>query len=174
MGSGKSSVGRQLARCTGYRFHDTDLLVRLRVGKSIPDIFVQYGEAFFRAQETEVLRQLQPERHMILATGGGIVIDPVNAPLLRRLGPVVWLSADEATIWERVRRNPNRPLLQTPNPRETVHRLLETRRELYVAAADFTVDCSGLNHQEVARQVLASVRGWPGRGHRGTTESSGG
>lgn len=173
MGSGKSSVGRELARGTGYRFRDTDLLVRSRVGKSIPEIFAVHGEAFFRAQENAVLRSLQRERAMVLATGGGIVLDPANGPLLRRLGPVVWLVADESTIWERVSRNPNRPLLRTANPRQTVRKLLNARQDLYAAVADFSVDSTGLDHQQVARQILATVRDWPGRGDERPTQNPG-
>lgn len=166
-------MGRELARCTGYRFRDTDLLVRLRVGKSVPEIFAAYGEAFFRAQESEVLRSLQTERALVLATGGGIVLDPANGPLLRQLGPVIWLTADEATIWARVSRNTNRPLLRTPNPRQTVRQLLRTRQGLYAAVADFSVNSSGLNHQQVARQVLATVRSWSGRGDERATQNPG-
>ena len=173
MGSGKSSVGRELARCTGFRFRDTDLLIRSRVGKSIPEIFAAYGEAFFRAQETEVLRSLEAERGMVLATGGGIVLDPANVPLLRQLGPVVWLTADEPTIWARVSRNATRPLLQTANPRQTMSQLLRARQVFYAAVADCAVDSSGLSHQQVARQVLATVRDWPGRGNEGPTQNPG-
>jgi shikimate kinase len=173
MGSGKSSVGRELARCTGHRFRDTDLLVRSRAGKSIPEIFAAHGEGYFREQEKEVLSLLQTERAMVLATGGGIVLDPANRRLLRRLGPVVWLIADETTIWERVSRNPNRPLLHTANPRQTVHQLLEARHGFYAAVADFSIDSSGFNHQQVARQVLATVRDWSGRGDEGSTQDSG-
>jgi len=173
MGSGKSSVGRELARSTGFRFRDTDLLVRSRVGKSIPEIFAAHGEAFFRAQEKEVLRSLQTERAMVLATGGGIVLDAANGPLLRRLGPVVWLIADEPTIWARVSRNPTRPLLHTANPRQTVRELLRVRQRFYAAVADFSVDSSGLNHQQVARQVLATVRDWSGRGDERSTQDPG-
>ena len=164
MGCGKSSVGRELARCTGFRFRDTDLLIRSRVGKSISEIFAAYWEAFFRAEEKEVLRSLQTERAIVVATGGGIVLDPANRALLRRLGPVVWLTADEPTIWARVSRKPTRPLLNTANPRQTVRRLMRERHDLYAAVADFSVDSSGLNHQQVARQVLATVRDWSGRG----------
>jgi len=174
MGSGKSSVGRELARATGFCFHDTDLLIRHRIGKSIPEIFAAHGEAFFRAQESEALRSFERQDKIVLATGGGIVIDPANVPLLQRLGPVVWLVADEATIWARVSRNPNRPLLQTPNPREAVQQLLKTRYPLYAAVADFSVDSSGLTHHQVARQVLAGVRSWPGRvQNKGATQDSG-
>jgi shikimate kinase len=169
MGSGKSSVGRELARQTGLRFEDTDLLIRSRVGQSIPEIFAAHGEAFFRAQEHAALRELQTRQQFVLATGGGIVLDRANRMILRSLGPVICLTADEETIWARVGRNRNRPLLRTPNPRQTFHALLIHRVPLYQEVADFIVDSTRLSHGEVARQILTVVRGWPGRSDDGGT-----
>ncbi|HEY0789807.1 MAG TPA: shikimate kinase [Chthoniobacterales bacterium] len=163
MGSGKSSVGRELARQTGLPFEDTDLLIRGRVGQSISEIFAAHGEAFFRAQERAALRELQTRQRFVLATGGGIVLDPANRTTLRSLGPVVCLTAEEETIWARVSRNRHRPLLDTPNPRQTLRELLTTRSPLYEEVADFTVDSTGLSHGEVARQILTVVQGWSGR-----------
>src|SRR5262245_11414958 len=109
MGSGKSSIGREIARRLGFRFCDTDSIIRQKYGKSIPEIFSVWGEASFREEEHLVLRELQNTRGIILATGGGIVTQPRNLPLLRQLGVVIWLVADEQTIWWRVCRNPTRP-----------------------------------------------------------------
>ena len=169
MGSGKSSVGRELARQTGLRFEDTDLLIRSRLGQSIPEIFAIHGEPFFRAQEQAALRELQTRQHFVLATGGGVVLDPANRVILRRLGPVICLSAEESIIWARVGQNRNRPLLQTPNPRQTLRALLTERAPLYEKVADFTVDSSRLTHGEVARQILMVVGGWLGRSDDGGT-----
>ena len=170
MGSGKSSVGRELARQTGMLFEDTDLLIRSRVGQSIPEIFAAHGEAFFRAQEHAALRELQTrQRLFVLATGGGIVLDQANRVILRSLGVVVCLTAEEETIWTRVARNRNRPLLQTPNPRQSLHTLLTTRTPLYKEVADFIVDSTRLSHGEVVRQILTVVQGWLGRSNDGGT-----
>src|SRR5580700_11870609 len=111
MGSGKSSVGRLVARTLGGRFVDTDRMVIDRAGCAIPEIFAQKGEAHFRELETEALRSLLGAKGLVAATGGGIVIARENRALLRKVGMVVWLTADEETIWERVSRNKNRPLL---------------------------------------------------------------
>jgi shikimate kinase len=153
MGSGKSSVGRLVARTLGGRFVDTDRLVVDRAGCEITEIFAEKGEAHFRLEETRVLRSLLGSQHLVVATGGGIVILPENVAILKKLGPVVWLTASEEMIWERVSRNRKRPLLHTENPRETLRALLAKRTPLYEAVADFSVDTTLLTHAEVAGKI---------------------
>ena len=160
MGSGKSSVGREIARRWGFRFIDTDTTIRHKYRKSIPDIFATFGEPFFRDEENKTLQALQASQEAVIATGGGIILQPRNHPLLRTLGVVVWLTASEETIWERVSRNQNRPLLQTNDPRTTIRNLMSTRYPLYGAVADITVETTGLTHQEVADQAVAALNGW--------------
>jgi shikimate kinase len=157
MGSGKSSVGRELARRWRFRFVDTDAAIRRRFSKSIGEIFATYGEDFFREQEHDVLRDLLGQERAVIATGGGIVLQEQNVVLLRRLGRIVWLTASPDTIWERVRMSTHRPLLQNEDPRGTMDLLLQARSPLYAAAADLTVDSSGLLHSEVADRVVASL-----------------
>lgn len=160
MGSGKSSVGREIARRWGFRFIDTDTTIRQKYRKSIPDIFATFGEPFFRDEEHKTLQELQASQEAVIATGGGIILQPRNHPLLRTLGVVVWLTASEETIWERVSRNQNRPLLRTNDPRTTIRNLMSTRYPLYGAVADITVETTGLTHQEVADQAVAALNGW--------------
>lgn len=161
MGSGKSSVGRELARRLRFRFLDTDKIIRHRFRKSITDIFASLGEPLFREEENKTLQDLQNSDHGVIATGGGIVLQPRNHPLLRSLGIVVWLTANEEATWERVSRNQNRPLLRTKDPRSTISDLMLTRYPLYRSVADITVETSGLTHQEVADRVVAALRVWP-------------
>jgi shikimate kinase len=161
MGSGKSSVGRELARRLGFRFIDTDTTIRQKHKKSIPDIFASFGEPFFRDEENKALRDLQDIDHMVVATGGGIVLQPRNHDLLRSLGVVVWLTATEEVTWERVSRNQNRPLLRTQDPRTTIRNLMATRYPLYGLLSHITVETSGLTHQEVADRALGAIRLWP-------------
>jgi shikimate kinase len=165
MGSGKSSVGREIARRWGYRFIDTDTSIRQKYRKSIPDIFASFGEPLFRDEENQVLQDLENTSQAVIATGGGIVLQPRNHPLLRALGVVVWLTASEEAIWERVSRNQNRPLLRTRNPRATISNLMSTRYPLYHSLADITVETSGLTHQEVADHAVAAIRLWPTAQH---------
>jgi shikimate kinase len=158
MGSGKSSVGRELARRWGFRFLDTDSIIRNQLGKSISEIFSVFGEPFFRDQEFATLTKLLHCHRSVIATGGGIVIQPRNANLLGKLGTTIWLKADQATIFERVSRNKNRPLLQTDDPETTIARLLAERAPLYESTADLIVDSSGLSHHEVAERVIAGLK----------------
>jgi len=157
MGSGKSSVGRLVASTLHGRFVDTDRLVVDRAGREIADIFATEGEGWFRQQESGALRSLLAGSGLVVATGGGIVTVPENVPVLKKLGFVVWLTASEETLWERVSRNKRRPLLHTENPRETVRVLLEQRNPLYEAVADLTVDTSGLTHAEVGERICRRI-----------------
>ena len=158
MGAGKSSIARELSRLGRRRWVDTDRLVVQEAGMPITGIFATRGETTFRALETAALRSLIDSRRLIIATGGGIVKEPANRDLLQGLGCVVWLTADEDVLYERVSRNDKRPLLQTQNPRATLHELLERRRPLYADCAHVTVDTSTQSHAQVAETVLAHVR----------------
>jgi shikimate kinase len=165
MGSGKSSVGREIARRWGFRFLDTDSMIRRKHGKTISEIFESSGEPYFRDQENLALQDLQASFDAVIATGGGIVLQPRNHALLRSLGLVVWLTATEEVIWERVSRNQNRPLLKTDNPRGTITNLMSLRNRLYDSVADITIETTGLTHQQVADRVVAAVNLWSPSGH---------
>ena len=154
MGSGKSSVGRELAKRWNFRFIDTDAMIRHKYDLSIPDIFAIHGENFFREAEYQALVRLRGISSTIIATGGGIVIQPRNLPLLRILGPVVWLCADQTTILDRVGKSAHRPMLNQADPEESVTRLLNERAPLYQKAADLRIETSGLTHREVADRVV--------------------
>jgi shikimate kinase len=157
MGAGKSSVGRSLQRRTGLARIDTDEMLTERFGASIAQIFEKQGEEKFRDAETETLRKLTPDRPTIIVTGGGIVLRPDNVDLLKRLGTVVWLTADEATLFERASRRNDRPLLQKENPRPVFSELFRQRDPLYGAAADLRIDTAGKNHDQVADTILMKL-----------------
>ena len=133
-------------------------LIVERTGLSIADIFATQGEAWFREQESAALRSLGILHRAVVSTGGGILLRPENRELLRELGFVVWLTASEEILFERVSRNKKRPLLQTADPRATVHELLEARRAHYQEAAQFTLDSSTLTHAAAAETVIAEAR----------------
>jgi shikimate kinase len=163
MGAGKSSVGRWLERRTGLARFDTDEMVADRFGTTIAQIFEQHGEETFRDAETETLRKLETKQASIIVTGGGIVMRTENVDLLKQLGLVVWLTADEATLFERASRRNSRPLLQNENPRAAFSELLLRRAPLYQTAADFQVDTSRLTHDEVAERILRKLEELPAR-----------
>ena len=158
MGAGKSSVGACLRRRTGLRLLDTDEIVASNFGMSIPEIFAEHGEKKFREAETEALRRVRTEEQTIIVTGGGIVLRKENVEILKSQAAIVWLDGDEETLFARVSRKPNRPLLQTKNPRETFLQILGARRPVYAKIADIRVDTSVLTDEEVAVAILAKLR----------------
>jgi shikimate kinase len=157
MGAGKSSVGRTLARMTGLPRFDTDEMIGARFGLTVAEIFEKHGEEEFRDAETEALRGLTGNQAAIVVTGGGIVLRPENRRLLRELGTVIHLSAEEETLFARISRRSTRPLLRTEDPRATVTELLRSRLPAYREVADVEVDTTLLSHDEVAEKILKSV-----------------
>ena len=164
MGSGKSTVGRLVARRLRFQFLDTDMLVEERARMTIPEIFKRHSEPYFRERETGVLESLKGARRHVFATGGGIVIVPGNILLLRSLGMVVLLDADPEEIYRRVSRNTDRPLLQVEDPKARVMELMAERAPLYKEAAHFRADTTNLRHDDVAALIISEARrifGWP-------------
>lgn len=160
MGSGKSSIGRELSQMLGYPGIDTDNLIEERAGKPIPEIFEEVGEEGFRDLESSVLRDLQagqPSRR-IIATGGGIIGRPENRELLRQLGFVVWLVVSASEILRRTGRSKDRPLLNNDDPEGTVSRLLEQRLPFYRESAHQEVETDNLTFPEIATGIIESAR----------------
>lgn len=158
MGTGKTSVGQRVARSLGFRFVDTDKLIVKQAGKPIPKIFEEEGEEAFRRIETEVLRKCAESGGQVISTGGGIVTREENRGILREAGYVIWLRASPEVIYERVRRNRNRPLLQTPDPMKTIQELLEARNGLYESCSDLSIKTDHLTMDETCFGVAESAR----------------
>lgn len=158
MGAGKSAVGRCLRRRMGLTLLDIDEVVASNFGMSIPEIFAEHGEKKFREAETEALRRVRTEEQTIIITGGGIVLGKENVEILKKQAAIVWLDADEETLFARASRKQNRPLLQTKNPRKTFSQILGARRPLYANIANIRVDTSVLTDEEVALAILAKLR----------------
>jgi shikimate kinase len=161
MGTGKSVVGKALEEKTGLPRFDTDEITSSKLEMPIKEIFSTHGEEHFRNLETETLRSISLEEPAIIVTGGGIVLRKENVDLLRQLGTVVWLDADEATLRMRIRRLSDRPLLRTANPMASLSELLAAREPLYRRAADLRVDVSQKNPQEIAELILENIENFP-------------
>ena len=161
MGAGKTAVGTALARLLGVDFRDSDEEIVLAANRSIAEIFERDGEAFFRARETEVIGRLLRGNPCVLSTGGGAFLSETNRQLIHEVGISVWLRADLELLWQRVRHKTTRPLLRTPNPRETLSELYEARLPFY-AKADLVVDSSAdLSLEEMAARVQEALRTRP-------------
>ncbi len=153
MGTGKSAVGKRLAGKLKSRFVDMDEILETRAGKLISLIFAEEGEARFRSMERELAQELAQEQGLVIATGGGIVLNPDNIGDFGRSGMVVCLSAAPAEILRRVRNSTHRPLLNQPDPGAAIRQLLAKRQALYDAIA-CQVDTTGKTVGAVAQEVL--------------------
>ncbi len=153
MGTGKSSVGRIVAHQLRFRFIDTDEWIESQLGMSIREIFSKEGEPAFRNHERRALEALARETGMVIATGGGIIVDPANLAGLKNHALVVCLWASPETIWERVRHQTHRPLLQAPDPPARIRELLAARAPAY-RQADVLIHSGVRSSRQVAMQVL--------------------
>ncbi len=138
MGAGKTAVGKALAGLLDVPFLDSDAEIEAAANMSIAEIFSRDGEMFFRDRETEVLDRLLENQRGILSTGGGAFLSEGNRHLITKKGVSVWLNADLPLLWSRVKHKNTRPLLRTPNPRETLATIYEQRVPVY-ARADLSV-----------------------------------
>jgi len=158
MGAGKSTIGRCLAERLGRDFCDCDHEIEARTGASVSLIFAVEGEAGFRRWETAVLQDLTARPHVVLATGGGAVLAQANRELLKARGQVVYLHADCHTLWERVRKDRSRPLLQTEDPRARIEALYAAREPLYRDLADLIIDTERRSPQMAAHLIVCGLR----------------
>ena len=157
MGGGKSAVGRIVAEQLRFTFLDTDELIETITGKSVAEIFAQQGEAAFRQCEAKVVEELTTRSKIVIATGGGLPINPANLASLRTHALVVCLWASPERIFERVRSQNHRPLLHDADPLAKIRRLLAAREPFY-RQADVLVNTELRSAREVAQQVIYQFR----------------
>jgi shikimate kinase / 3-dehydroquinate synthase len=157
MGAGKTTIGRMLARKLGMRFVDSDHEIEARTGASIPWIFEIEGEASFRKREADMIRELSGQHGIVLATGGGAVLDPANRALLAERGTVVYLRASINSILQRTSHDKNRPLLQTADPRRKLEELMTQREHLYREIAHLVIDTGRPNVQSMVNTILDQI-----------------
>jgi shikimate kinase len=158
MGSGKTAVGRHLARLFRFTFHDSDADIEARTGVDIPFIFEKEGEAGFRVREKESIDRLTQLPSIVLATGGGAVIDPENRRNLAERGVVVYLETSTDQQLERTRHGRHRPLLNGTDPERKLVELMQRRAILYAEIADLTVSTDGRRVQLLAEQIHHEIR----------------
>ncbi|HZW25894.1 MAG TPA: shikimate kinase [Gallionella sp.] len=157
MGSGKTTIGRTLAKHLGKTFVDSDEEIQLRTGVTIPHIFDVEGEAGFRLRERAAIRELVGRNNIVLATGGGAILAEQNRDMLRQNGIVVYLKANVHDLWQRTRHDRNRPLLQTDDPRAKLAELFEQRDPLYMQAADIVVQSGKQSVQTLLSQLVEEI-----------------
>jgi shikimate kinase len=158
MGSGKTAVGRHLARLLRFTFHDSDADIEARTGVDIAFIFEKEGEAGFRVREKESIERLTRLESIVLATGGGAVIDPENRRHLAERGMVVYLETSIDQQLERTRHGRHRPLLNDIDPEQKLVELMQRRAVLYAEIADFIVSTDGRRVQLLAEEIQHEIR----------------
>lgn len=157
MGTGKTTVGREIAQQLGYQFFDTDAVIEQAAGQTITEIFAEQGETSFRDLETQVLSQLSAYKCLVIATGGGIVLRRENWSYLRH-GIVVWLNAPIPVLQQRLAADTTRPLLQTADLSARLSDLMEQRRSLY-AQADVQIQSDNqIAPEQLATQILEQIQ----------------
>lgn len=157
MGSGKTTIGKKLAKKLDITFVDTDEQIVAREGKSIPEIFAQHGETYFRQLEHDVMQQLFDDSHkMIISCGGGLAMHEGNRKLLKQHCLVIWLTATPESIIGRIKLA-NRPLLNVENPLERANQLLAQRKHLYAAASDVVINTEYFNTDIITQKVYEEI-----------------
>lgn len=163
MGSGKSSVGRELARRTGAEFVDADEWIERKAGRSIRVLFAEEGEPAFRERERAALREILAEKGRVVAAGGGAFLHEENRRLMKSYGPVVYLEASADTVLRRLAKDSKRPLLQGPDRESVVKDLLDRRVPEY-RRADHTVPTDGRTVEEIAGRIIRLLKTREGGG----------
>lgn len=158
MGTGKTTVGRILARRLDYTLVDSDVEIEREQGVSITHIFSELGEPHFRSLEKQMLKKLSARQGLVISAGGGAVIDPENVDNMKKGGPVVCLTATPDAVFERVRHSTHRPLLQVADPLGRIKELMDVRAPFY-ARADVTIDTTGMTVEQVVARILDMVKG---------------
>ncbi len=160
MGSGKSTVGIRLSYYMRRSVVDTDKLIEKKQGKKISDIFATDGEEFFRQLETAMLKELTDKlQYHIISVGGGTPVRAENRELLKRLGTVVYLRVRPETVYERLKNDTTRPLLQCDNPQEKIAQLLTERKEAYESCADLILDVDNMSMEEILKTIEENKSG---------------
>ena len=157
MGAGKSTIGRQLARCLKLKFIDIDREIEIRTGVDIPLIFELEGESGFRKRERKVIDELTVKPRTILATGGGAVMDKLNRQHLASRGRVIYLHTSVEQQLQRTAHDRNRPLLQTADPKQKLQELMEDRDPLYREIADWVIETDGCRVRDVVQQIVHKI-----------------
>lgn len=160
MGTGKTTIGRQVARSLGLTFYDSDREIESRTGVEIPVIFEYEGEDGFRKREQAMINELTQLRGIVLATGGGAILRPESCASLRRYGFVVYLKCSIDCLLVRTQKDTHRPLLNTANRRERLELLMEIREPLYRSCADCTIDTGQLSSRNAVKAIVSAFQSY--------------
>ncbi len=157
-GTGKTHIGRELAKALEKEFTDTDDLIAEKAGKSIPEIFEDDGEEKFRDIEFNVLGEVAVKGNLVVGCGGGIILRKENIETLKKSGVVILLEASPEKIYNRISGDRNRPALTNKNEFEEIRHVLAERKENYEKAADYTIDAGNFSIRENVEQIICILK----------------
>lgn len=157
MGAGKTTIGRELAKALKAEFLDSDREIERRTGATIPLIFELEGEAGFRVREAAMINELTQRQGIVLATGGGAVLDGNNRAKLAARGYVIYLNAAIEQLLKRTAKDSHRPLLQTPDPAHSLRELMQAREPLYREIADLIIETDGRTVRSVVQEITKQI-----------------
>ena len=160
MGCGKSSIGRRLATALGLSFADADDEIERAAVKTIPEIFADHGEAYFRDGERKVIKRLLASGPQVLATGGGAFMNEETRAAIKAAGISIWLRAELDVLMRRVAKRDNRPLLKADDPTAVMRKLMEQRYPIY-AEADITIESRDTTHELIVNEIIAALLAQP-------------
>lgn len=159
MGCGKTTVGIRLSYVLRKIIQDTDKIIEKQEDKPIRDIFAEDGEQYFRILETKLLEKLLETAHnQIISVGGGTPLKEENRSLLKQIGTVIYLRIQPETVYERLKDDDSRPLLQGPSPLEKITEIMNQRKSVYEGVADIIVDVDELDMEDILEKILYSLR----------------
>ncbi len=153
MGSGKTTVGRYLAQISGYTYYDVDHMIEQQTGKLVQDIFKFHGEDFFRSLERQTIEHLRNAEYAVISCGGGVVLNHDNISCLKVKGKLIWLKAAPETIYERIKHQNDRPLIQNKNL-DDIKEMIQARQSLYSNAADYEITTDGKLIDHIGTDIL--------------------
>lgn len=157
MGTGKSTVSSYLSKWLDMEEVDLDAMIATNAKMSIPELFEQYGETYFRDLETKALLEVQEREQLIVSCGGGIVLRDENVNAMKEHGKIVLLTATPETIYERVKDNKSRPILNGNMNVEYIARLMEKRRERYLHCADIIIDTDNKSVKQISEEMIQKL-----------------
>jgi shikimate kinase len=160
-GSGKTTVAKPLAQQLGWKWIDADAVIETQAGRTIREIFATAGEPIFRELERQVLAELLAQDQLVIAAGGGAILNAETRERMRQSGPVIWLQADVDTLYTRIHADATtaerRPNLTSFGAKEEIAKVLESRQSLYQASATTVIDTEGLTISAIVEQILAQL-----------------
>ena len=158
MGSGKTTIGKIIAKKLNYKFIDSDALIEEKTGVKVPLIFEYEGEAGFRKRETKILSEIIKMNSIVLATGGGIILSKTNRQLLTKSSVVIYLNATIKELVKRLANDKDRPLIQNVDKETKLRELIERRGSLYESIADYIIQTKEKRASEIANEIILNLR----------------